>query len=1264
MLLNQCQNSQFQFVIASNFTELASRREADVLKTVFTMVNSLIVRTGNKGITGSLKLQQAMSPSKQTTKQLNEDLGRKIAVIIVHGLVEGSFSLNSSLFKIRSLYVGSYDVMNGTISLLLMEWLSSPAVMLGAGDLPKYNKLVSKILKIRYEESSGFIGFAQLVLKKLLVFDESINSDKKTLVLKYATQIWCTLADVLNEFLRCNGSMNEGNAADHDFSGIYLVLLFPVHSLYVDLKFIEQCSESWSNLFYEVCQQAELEPTASLKLLCEQLFIRFASVAKKHFSWKQCASIYLFSKCVLEVALKRFKSKKSFKWVQQNISVLLKDMNDLTVDQHLIFDQAADCIEHCLKQTPITLEVVVNVSPTVCSLLQAKTNTIAVEKLCTLIGALKDASLFIHQHGSSKELLKGVLQNVVKAGETHTSQEIKSIVADMCNTFNEKISEDEEKSPSVKNKGAFSPSSRGFSPKLSSKKFPTVQMSPSNLSPGGTKRKLQATVCGSDGKFVRIETPPKKIILTEHQKEVKRERRWKDIPALYQDLSQDTQSMSQDSTQDFVALPATPKGKCGPVLDEDAVMDVVHLNTSKQGLPSKKMASPKRTETIQADLEPKSELKNFTPPAGFLLPSTAEDSKAVANVDSQDLPSSFKAEILPGKENENVTPTPKSVKLNKPSKGTLTRSSSNTSLTTRSGKIMKRASIGTETEVPKTRKYTRKSLPMTVPEESLKKGAIETVALESDTDTESVSSAASEACGAGKTLSRSRRSLKREVSLESDTDIQPVKEKMREPKNGTGKFQKDVFKSESSENKVASDTEQSKSDTEDVPLSQLLIGGKILTRSRSNSSLDDVAPVRKSKISSPDSKDKALSPAVESNSELKKSPALNDSKSPQKNSNSKKSVVPGVDSEVEVSPTGKKNHTSNITACVSPTINGLEKHVKTSDGAQITSKNLDLSSPKCIDKLFSRLPSVFQLSSQDDKPSVEKGKKTIESLGKTRATSSPPGSSQRKESNGSDSNDQTQFDNCTEESQEIIESSQEPMFKCLKPCLVSLEHFRCTDANETVEFENLTIEKGPKPNSPYKIVSKESSPVEAVKQNSACRRSLILDGTEKPSLLMVKEVVSPPKSSTVTTNKSPTIDKQISVSDEITSDNASKKLSSNADLEVKGTSKNKEGKEQDLSANGEENTQVRNDSMPEWMHNKKNSPLTKSQRTSRIGSARSQAFMKSVTDNGNSSSPPKAVEVSPLSSPSQSKRLHKSSMDSNTTPIIKRSSRAAQLLGM
>lgn len=56
--------------------------------------------------------------------------------------------------------------------------------------------------------------------------------------------------------------------------------------------------------------------------------------------------------------------------------------------------------------------------------------------------------------------------------------------------------------------------------------------------------------------------------------------------------------------------------------------------------------------------------------------------------------------------------------------------------------------------------------------------------------------------------------------------------------------------------------------------------------------------------------------------------------------------------------------------------------------------------------------------------------------------------------------------------------------------------------------------------------------------------------------------------------------------------------------------------------------------------------------------------MKHVSDVDFSSSPPKSNDVSPLSSPVQSKRTSKSvESNLNTTPIIKRSSRAAQLLG-
>lgn len=1204
----------------------------DAVKKLFIMVHNLVVRAGNKELNGSLQLPQPMSPpSKPAAQQLNEDLGRKIAVIMVHGIVESASALPRDLLKMRSLYVGSYDVMNGTPALLLMEWLLSPAVMLGAWGSANYNQSVSKILRICSEEPAGFIDFTQLVLKKLIV-SWSLNSIQKTSMNSCVTQIWCTLADELSEFIRKGGSINQGDAAQHDFTGIYSVLLFPYLSLHEDMKLIELCANSWSNLFYEACQQAELVPTASLQLLFEQVCTRFLSKADS--SCETDAPLYFFFTCMLEVANKKFKSKKSSKWVLLHISDILKTLK-LQDPKKGVFDQAANCFLHCLKPTPTNMEVVRNVCPGVCSLLQAGTlNSESETKLCALLSALKDASMYIHQHGSSKESVNELLQNVVTAGRNHSGQEVRSVLDDLCNIFSSKISEEEEKSQLLRIKGAFSPSSRvGFSPKSASKKFATVQMSPSNLSPGGAKRKLQTTVCGSDGKFVRIETPPKKIILTEHQKEVRRERR--DIPALYQDLSQDTQTMSQDSSQDCVALPATPKGKSSPVLDEDAVMDVVELNTSLHAFPAKKMMSPKSSKKNDVELDSKSVSKSFTPPVGFLLPTKAEDTKSVVNTDEQ--------EILPGKENENLTHTPKSVKFSKVSlKGTLTRSSSNTNLTTRSGKIMKRTSIAGESVMPNTRKSRRKSLPANFSDESVKKGTVDTVVIESDTDTESVSSL--EACGTGskpgKAMLRSRRSIKREVSLESDSDASDFK-------NCPDKSEKVVSKTESPEKNRSSDAE-------DEPLAKLL-GGKILTRSRSNSSLDDVTLVKKSKTSSPDSKDKVIVSVLESNSEIKESLEQSASRSPRKNSSHKKSAVSSTDS-IETSPIDKNIHRTHDSPSTSPVCIGVDNRIKASEDAETRLKDFDASGPGCLDKLL-RLPSQVS-SSMSNKANLRKDEKQVECIshGSLSPSKSMPVTS---EPISTRNNVPIEFENGTEESQEIIESSQEPMLKFLKPCLVSLEHFPCSKANEKVEFENLTIAKGPAPNSPYKILCKDDSTVEPVKQNSACRRSLLLDEDEKlsSSKCSTLKVISPPISVTADcVNKSPPIHQQKSATDSV-----SKKLCLNAERETKSIAKPsvlKEGTEQDLCIDGEEDPQARNNSMPEWMHGKKCSPL----RTIRYPSARSQALMKSVIES--STSPPKAVDASPVSSPVQSKRFQKSSTDVNTTPIIKRSSRAAQLLGL
>lgn len=1135
----------------------------DAVKMLFMMQNKLVSTAKETSNVSTV------SPSPPDGSELlNGTLEKRLVSIAISRMIMGKYALQSSIFKSRSLYVGSCDLLNGTPALLVIEWLLTPSLMLSADDPDECLRMIAQMISICREEHTDFMGFSSLVLKKLLLSDESLCLSKKTLLYKQASSVWCTLAKEIVKYLTNQGSINQGNAAGHDFGALYSVLMFPVQNLFVNLDLVEECSKEWNNLFYEACQQAELIPTASFQHLCEQVCLRL--VASPGRNPKQLASIFTFLRCILQVASERLQSVKRLKWLRQHVSGILSNLDILAVDQDFVFIRAASCIHHCLNSSTTSLEVLSNVSATVCSLLRAKLDSSSglVETLCSLLSAVKEASVALHQRGSSKDAINTSLQGVIQTGKNHVSPKVREIVKELCDTPAQKVTPEKGKPFILISSAALSPSNKSprsllkISPQSTSKKFLTVQMSPSNLSPSNAKRKLQAASHASEGKFVHIETPPRKIFLTEHQKEVRRERR-QDIPALYQDLSQDTQSMSQDVSQDVVQLPLTAKAEPRtPVDNEDAVMDAADIDSSVQPL-SMNLGSPRSNTKERSQVESKRGIGtgSFTPPAGFVLSKVAE-SKPVHTEEAVELCD----DARPGKENKDA-PSPSSADLSTKllRRGAITRSSSSTNLKTRSGKVLKRVSLSEEPHLVQKRKSARKSLPVNSLDDSSKKTVMEPIVIDSDTtDTESVSSVASD------------------ISAVHCFPLPPNPQRWKSFKTKDG-----------------------------GPASSESLAEK-----------DPKSPA----------KDLTVHLNVPLNNELSEKEAISISNelTPTKRT---QSLSSGCVQSSNVSPT---QNTGIKMSCSGGVRKSLPKLV-----------HQETLSPKCQDS-----------SSQSD-PKISK----MDQFGV-----SPPNSSQKPNSLDLKSSELSPNSKVvdvrgTEESQEIIESSQECLINLVKPCLVSLEQFRCSDSNLKTVIEDVIVERGPDATSPFKVhsnathlsltapsVVRRSLKLESEKEMDSVTNTLALDSTLGQATSTNK--ISPPSKKNKGLLKCGDVSKKHVVSSE-SNDREILRSDQNAMTE----------KEQNSTASIEHKARI--DAQPDWMHEKKGSPAAKAVRTIRGASARSQAFMKSLADvEFSSSSPPKGSDDLSITSPVPTKKTPKAADAGNSTPTITRSSRAAQLLGL
>lgn len=231
----------------------------------------------------------------------------------------------------------------------------------------------------------------------------------------------------------------------------------------MNFDLIEKCRLPWERLFYEACQSAELGVTTSAEHICEQVCIRLIAAGKQSTSPKLLAAVYAFLACILKAA-GRFKSTKMCRWTHQHVSSIIKELNYGSVNDDMVFSQALTCVQLCLQPKLVTGELITNLSSTICSLLKAKVygqgcvTLDSIDKLCTLLGALKQSVSYAQQHGSSNDFFGTVLKDVLLAGRAHSSQKIRATLRELFDSPENKTPVKEFKSPK---KDSKSPNAAG-----------------------------------------------------------------------------------------------------------------------------------------------------------------------------------------------------------------------------------------------------------------------------------------------------------------------------------------------------------------------------------------------------------------------------------------------------------------------------------------------------------------------------------------------------------------------------------------------------------------------------------------------------------------------------------------------------------------------------------------------------------------------------------------------------------------------------------
>ncbi|XP_022791524.1 telomere-associated protein RIF1-like isoform X3 [Stylophora pistillata] len=197
-----------------------------------------------------------------------------MASSLVLKMLEALSKLPAEVLSHHMASLHSRDNPQGSPALLLIQLLFTPQLLESIWQEERFHLAFEHLVDCGMIAASGQLFFLQTVLN-LLKKGTSAVTGKETL-----WRLWSCVVNHLSEHIQKTNDVNQGDALEHDFSTLYLALIFPVkHLLDTNLPqaLSKEVGKALVQLYRSFSRAAALVPTAEANICCEELCSKILS---------------------------------------------------------------------------------------------------------------------------------------------------------------------------------------------------------------------------------------------------------------------------------------------------------------------------------------------------------------------------------------------------------------------------------------------------------------------------------------------------------------------------------------------------------------------------------------------------------------------------------------------------------------------------------------------------------------------------------------------------------------------------------------------------------------------------------------------------------------------------------------------------------------------------------------------------------------------------------------------------------------------------
>ncbi|XP_063233111.1 telomere-associated protein RIF1 isoform X2 [Bacillus rossius redtenbacheri] len=544
-----------------------------------------------------------------------------LAALLLGPLLEGALALPASVLAGHAFDAGSSDLMGGTPALFLVELLLSPSLLAALGTDLLHGALMTSVLRTSVGEGlPGSAQFAQAVARRL---DAAVLGGG--LAGTHALALWRALAERLTGFAAAGGDAGDDPACLH------AVLLFPLshHHHVTSADQVDELTDVWGRLYGALARQVYQRSSAEGAQLGEFVSGRICGILRKASPTALQLVVLAcslrdvvdgFPHSILGQALSRVRSTPLAKTKAEkplaNISGMLQAVSKLVscLRSAEPCSRAAALAAHSVatlfklgcpgNAEPLFLQL----APLAFALLELPPGTpdltrqsrglwaacaefvlanqtfLALPRVSDSLVALMSAALKNHDRHIKKDALSfsfQTVQDIFRSRSTAVPVPLVKAI-EICSNDDDLLPEDvgEDSQTNVKPvklAGSFLARMGGGDGHLP-QNVQELPKSPVKTHKDKTpvKKVAEVTVLkGSPSNPLSLKKRP----LTARQREMMKKRR-DDIPALYEDLTQDTQEGQFLDSQDSMSLDTVPAQVANHAPSHESLATVVSPNKS------------------------------------------------------------------------------------------------------------------------------------------------------------------------------------------------------------------------------------------------------------------------------------------------------------------------------------------------------------------------------------------------------------------------------------------------------------------------------------------------------------------------------------------------------------------------------------------------------------------------------------------------------------------------------------------------------------